>query len=311
LGLEDQPGEFSDRIEHLSSADIGNMSRLTDDQFISLFGLTTMTILDESSGTDEHFPVRDGHSDASLVFAGCSETEGELITNAGFLENQQYVWGALLAKSMDKSYLNIGVGSSSVYSIAHKIMRYCENNKKPSHVVALLPPLGTRLPLAIDPNKLVAYKNGTSDSFIQNVVSSWADPPKMSKAPHAAEEIFSPIMMTYFSANSLRVLESYCRDSNINLAYSTWHGPTETLIEAANASARVLGYPSPFKSFVNSKAETWTEARNTGKNIYSDCHEDLREKNPKCFHMGMNDHMGTHRHQHIADKFLRHFSRFL
>jgi hypothetical protein len=302
------PGKFSKSIEHLSSHDIGNMSNLTDDQFISLFGLTTMTIIDESSGTAGNFPVRDGHSEASLLFGGCSETEGALVTDKGFLENQQYVWGSLLAKSMDKSYLNIGVGSSSVYSITHKIMRYCENNVKPSHVVALLPPLGTRLPLAIDFDKLVAYKDGQSDSVIQNVVSSWSDPPKISKAPHAAEEIFSPIMMSYFSIDSIRVLESYCRDSNINLAYSTWHGPTETLIGAANSSARFLGYPKPFKSFVSTQAELWTDARNTGDHIYLDCHGDLREKAPECFHLGMNDHMGTHRHQHIADTFLRYFS---
>lgn len=276
-----------------------------------------------------HYPNKDGHRDhdpiqeynlnssgyrgpeftsgVDLVVAGCSFTYGMGVPESG-------TWGSILSKSLGMTYNNVSQNGASIPWIVRQLFAYFNEYGNPKVLVCLFPSL-TRSFFTSNAEILIADSGYVEDSTkdleskksIYNVELQSTRPlnkrPKYSKRPHDLEDIVNVDMAVQISMQNIRMLEQYCKSSNIKFVWGTWNEPFCSMMEGQG-----LYYQYDFSHYVPTGYLKWQ-----GKNAPV-CHENLLSKYKDSFYLGTDTlqgrpHFGVHRHTHFAESFIEALGR--
>lgn len=251
-----------------------------------------------------------------LLVSGCSETEGELLSTLGYEANKPYMWHSYISDYMNSDYTNLAVGGASIYRIVDKVFSYLRDHEPPEVIALLLPPINTRLRIAVDNSDQVNGSERKHRGFIDNrtikIVDLTSHKPLMSisKKPHLLDTLLPDVTYIYFSLNSLKALEQYCEAANIELIYSTWDLYTDAFLKSAEEYFLEIGRDTIYNNYISTEPHTWDTDPRDQSFIYDKCHIDIKHKLPgNNFDYGVDDHMGAHRHAHIGELFVKELTK--
>lgn len=275
-----------------------------------IFDLKDLDLFDlfvvPNSNTSLYIPKNQNISKKhSIIFSGCSETQGEYLTDNINEYSGEDIWGFKIAKYLNKSAVNLGIGGASVYEIVNNLIFNISKNNKPDYIFCLFPDLN-RLSLPNDPNFLIDSKYLQTKKIVNRMstptgfFSKTGEMPKYSKAPHLKEDVIPPIVPVWLNLKSILFLEKFCDMLDITLRYTTWSDQTDILINFMNKKFFDLkDFTGPlYPNYVESQPGTrWS------KNLCNGEHKAELDINMshKYYDVGSDGlHMGTHRHAHIA-----------
>lgn len=249
---------------------------------------------------------RNKHYD--FVFSGCSETHGEYIS-APYVEkgDMSKIWGFQVAKElmMDKP-LNLGMGSFSAHVIIKDLINHCIKNGNPKMILVLFPDFG-RLPY-VKNDKITSAHLANNHDYVQHFVMQQQyekNFPPMSKAPHEAHEVLSYKQSIYVNLQSIILFEQFCKSNNIYFRYATWDYLGNLILKKAKEM-----YPNLYKGYIESDFEKWHNWKKEQHPDLQNCHLELRSKHKTLFDYAWdNQHMGIHRHTHIAESFVEEYKK--
>ncbi len=268
---------------------LGPLKSLTRADFIRLF--SNMVVGEREPRTGYH----------PLVVSGCSETTTSYL-GLNEQEAPELGWGHYVGTRLDLPYINLSIGGAGIYAIVDRYIAHCMQHGSPNIAIFLMPNMTTRF-LALNDSD-IATSRREPWNLIPNI-SLWnTDLPKISKRPHALEDVLPPSTAILYAVRSIQVLEAFCKASGTRLLYTTWDYATEQIILGAKAQLESWGIESIFKNYIQSYPHAWDS-------VSESCiqHEDIRLSNPKVFDMGSDlEHMGAHRHAHFADLFLENLT---
>lgn len=281
----------------------GGISSITELEFLEFFGLTTMF------HQDKLVSRQDFDKNYELIYAGCSETTGRLLSEGDFTYDQEeYVWGSYVSRFMGSEYLNISMGGASAYAIVSSLIAHINQYGPPKHLFVLFPQLGTRFLVAQDEH-LKDVQSHRTETLFSNCGRIGEDfSVKYARKPFDSSYVISPTIATFYGVQSIRTLELVASLADINLIYSTWNLETDSIISAANATARTMGKDIPFKNYVtNPYCYAGNNASNVIQPLPEGCHEDL--KSHDYYELGRKAHMGVHAQAHISEIFTEELTR--
>lgn len=250
------------------------------------------------------------------IFAGCSETEGSYLASElkladiehykrvlNYSEFSKYVWGNVLGDELGLEGLNLSFGGASAFAMIDRFISYCSTNGSPKVAAMLLPPLTTRIHTAQDFSRFQIDPADQEYSTVVLVAAGRISENKYSRVPHLITDVLPPVHMLYHNIRMIKILESYCSAAGINLAYSTWSYESHYILSQANEVATIFGLDIPFKGYVDTSPDLWRRVRpHDIPGEISDCHQELLKDTALLFWRGSDgEHMGTHRHAHVAE----------
>lgn len=235
-----------------------------------------------------------------LVSLGCSQTFGVGIP-------AESVWSSLIASELGLSYANLATPGWSVQAMVQNFFSYCSKYGNPKIVTALLPdPYRMVLPVNSD---FISYESNRSsnaiyieDAYLFNGTTKAA---KFSERPHKADHVIPPELPFYISMQMLHILIQYCKSSNIQLLWGTWHAGFNNMFRLKDS----LNINEDFYGYIDIDIKEFN---------LSSCHLDLLSQYGDNFYHGLDcrpdkaapsldtSHLGIHAHRHIADKFIEH-----
>lgn len=260
-----------------------------------------------------------------ILIGGCSFTFG-----TGLPENK--IWSTIVSKHFEKTYSNISLNGISTTAIVDNVMAYFAKYGHPKVVMCLFPDF-YRMRIPTNPNIFITENNMKNlelklskehydyNQYYQNIhLSGVSHRPKYSVKPYIAETVL-PSDMAYLSAvKSIRHLEQYCKAANIIFVWSVWELKASEVLN-------IVKNENTFSNIIDIEPEKWHRNKDLEVDSYHkevcecsgfdkckksiECHQDLKNSNPEIFHYAADRdngiglaHWGTHRHQHIADKFI-------
>lgn len=315
------PKSFLERLQDISGPD-GTISDehapflrdlVLDDDYLDLLNVGVYTPSDRGCLSSLSYSPT---SDVPLVVAGCSETEGQLVSTLGHDNNQEFMWHNYVASNINVEYVNISDGGISIYKIVDKLIKYLDTHKKPETILALFPPLNTRMWIASDSSDQISVtkSQGVAGDVramrLLDIVSS-SELAFISKRPHNLDDILPPVSYMAYSINAIKTLETVCKLADISLIYSTWDEFSDHFFLASREYAREKRIPDPFQNYLSTDPSYWSTANVSSPEFsYSDCHSELKSgKASANFHQGLEGHMGTHRQAHIGELFLKELTK--
>lgn len=243
-----------------------------------------------------------------FVFSGCSETHGEYIS-APYVEkgDMSKIWGFQVAKELNLGEaLNLGMGSFSAHVIIKDLINHCVKNGNPKIILVLFPDFG-RLP-HVKNNKITSSHLANNHDYIQHFILQQhfeKEFPPMSKAPHEAYEIMSYKQSVYVNLQSIIFFEQFCKSNGIYFKYATWDYLGNLILKKAKEI-----YPDLYSAYIESDFDKWHNWKKTQHPSLEHCHLELKEKNKTLFDYAWdNQHMGMHRHTHIAESFIEEYNK--
>jgi hypothetical protein len=285
-----------------------------------------------------------------LVTAGCSVTYG-----IGVPENG--TWPSITAKKLKLSYINLSKPGASIEWVVNSLFSYFSEFGNPKNVFVLFPGL-LRKELVLNCNyntsKYVDMKDfmhqGMNDDSTKGVVSysfvtsDLGNKSVLLKRPFPVEETIPIEDPIYRSFRAIRMLEIYCKSSNINLVWGSWSDDLANLMKSIPRKyyspeyleiSGLTDWSSHYRECPPTEEDPegiidkklnhtrgsikrnncMAETTKTNCICYVDCHEALGRKFPESFHVGTdrhvygkkNAHMGVHRHAHISTDFVRRY----
>lgn len=267
---------------------IGNRMVFTDEQLIT------------RQNYDKHY---------NIIYAGCSETTGRLLSEDDkSCDNEEYVWGNYLARSLDLDYLNVSLGGAGAYSIVSSVLTQIDKNGSPKHLFILFPQLGTRFQVAQDDTLRNLDGHRTNDLFSLCGTVGLNASANYGKKPFNSAHVLGPTLAAAYSVQAIRTVELVAKLAKINLIYSTWSLETQAFITAANKTAEDANQEIPFKNFIeNENVYIGNHANSTPTPIAQGCHKELESH--KRYNLGRRDHMGVHAHAHLAKIFIEELTK--
>ena len=262
-----------------------------------------------------------------FLIAGCSVTMGDAL-------KIDKVWHELLLKETEYSYASLAFSGESVNSQVEKIFKYIKKYNNPKNILFLMPDF-ERIKIFNVPDLFVSkrfdshvkynydssykafYKNMTDVPSFKtigrtiedlSVISILPDQKKITyfKRPLKAEETIPLEMAHMYSAQSIHILDLYCKQANINLIYGTWDCNTNLLLKK-------ISNENNFKNFIDLESEKWSRSKNDKYDTYSldKCHTEYEKD--IYFNAALDVHtedigsvhFGLHRHIHIRDHFAK------
>jgi hypothetical protein len=249
-----------------------------------------------------------------LLAAGCSQTFG-----MGADENQ--TWPHLTAKSLNLSYVNLGIPGTSIQKIVESIIFYIKKYGSPKVVCVNFPSLyrfrfALRSDLLIYPHLRHSYSpthiqasvqdiNMTTPEARVNEVKAW---PRYAKRPYDISKTIPYESVLYLSMMSINHLIEYCSALNINLFFTTWYPDTNLIF-----SEKVKRWKKSLASkdgYNNLDMSGYLELKNLNgfyNNQHSiDCHQDEKDNSTNNWYVGtdLGSHIGAHQHLHYAEMFV-------
>lgn len=295
----DADGDYTKKYPHLS--DLLWLNSVPTLEYLTTFG-KNKTIY-----TEEYIPRgQDFTKKYELIFSGCSETNGDYLSHDEITrDNGKNIWGTKVANYLGLDFLNMGRGGSSVWQIVSSLLSQFERGGDPKIVLCLLPNL-TRLIMPNDPKNLVS-KYGKNLYLIEDIdYQPDKNRPNFSKKPHKKEEIIPSIIPVWMNLQALLFLEQYCRSNKITLMYSTWSEQTAAILSSIISSEQEASLSVSYPNYIDTDPRGW--AKEEYFNLF--CHKNIEKKFPDLFKYGTDgEHMGIHRHQHIADIFIQNLTK--
>lgn len=268
-----------------------------------------------------------------LLVAGCSFTYGMGVPENG-------IWGPIVANRLGVSYNNISQNAASIPWIVKQLFGYFNEYGNPKTLLCLFPtltrtffPSNSEILVSDDGYVEDSTKNLSGDKSIYNTELSHILPPsqrpKYSKAPHNLEDVISLDFIIQIAISNIRMLEQYCRSSNIEFYWGTWSDAfastmeePENLLNLYDFSNYVsmdytLWKPKPDQMapdvFYNDKIEKRNCQLNHNKtncDCHVSCHQEYLDQYPDSFYRGTDvldkhPHFGVHRHIHFAEAFMK------
>lgn len=233
-----------------------------------------------------------------LLVAGCSQTFGVGAPLEG-------TWASFLAKDLGVDYVNTALPGGSTQTIVTNIFAYIRKYGKPKNIALLLPEV-FRITLVSAQGLIHGRYAGKprgiryEDFSFRDDISN-AGRPKYSKLPHEWEDIIPSQAPVAQSLSALTTLIQYCRDTGINLVWSTWDIDSMALYSAlAESEYNEAGFYGGYTRMLFDEVS----------DDKVECHKDLYEKHGELFHYAWDKaknyggHLSVHRHRHVADSFL-------
>ena len=243
------------------------------------------------------------YNNPELLVAGCSQTFGIGVPVEG-------TWASFLAKDLGVGHVNTALPGGSVQTIVNNIFAYIREFGKPKSIAMLLPEL-TRMTV-VDVNGLIYRGYAGEPGSIRYEDANFRDGldnserPKYSKVPHQWEDILPSQAAVAQSMFALTMLIQYCRDTGINLVWSSWDKESIALYSALAASEHNKD------GFYDGFVPVYYVGLSTDE---VECHDSLYETYGELFHFAWDraknytGHLSIHRHRHVADFFLRKFKK--
>jgi len=253
---------------------------------------------------------------ADILIAGCSQTWGVGIP-------KEYRFSNVIQKNTTQLVHNISFPGNSVSATVRLIFAYIKQFGNPKSIYCMMPPFER---FEVVPNierflleDIHQANPKHRDSFSPILVSTYSEEyDKIQRAPFTPEHTINLESIHFWQAQSLLMLEQYCKATNINFAWSTWStwcGMPDTIIDLKN---RGLGY----ETFIDIPFRKWKyDYENYIDKIGDDCHQDLNNEYPEIFHAAMDRykygkrtrvdsnafaHWGSHRNAHVAEIVLKY-----
>lgn len=243
-----------------------------------------------------------------FVFSGCSETHGEYISKP-FVDkgDRSKIWGFQVAESLNmEKPLNLGMGSFSAHVIIKDLVNHCIKNGNPKMILVLFPDFG-RFPY-VKNNKITSSHLANNHDYVQHFIlqqSLEKEFPPISKSPHEAYEILSYKQSVYVNIQSIIFFEQFCKSNNIYFKYATWDYLANIIIKKSKDI-----YPDLYSGYIESDFDKWHNWKKEQHPDLKKCHLELKDKYKKIFDYGSDDqHMGIHRHTHIAESFIEEYKK--
>lgn len=237
-----------------------------------------------------------------LLIAGCSQTFGIGVPVEGS-------WPYFVSEALGVKYANTALPGGSTQTIVTNIFAYIRKFGKPKTIVMLLPEFARMT--VVDVNGLVHRKYAGEPPVIRYEDLSFRDEPNnsgrqlYSRRPHKWEDVLPIQAPVAQSMSALTTLLQYCKDTGINLVWSSWDKESMDLcLELAKSEHGKDG-------LYNGCIDLSYDGLATDK---VECHSELYEKHGELFHFAWdktrnyNGHMSVHQHRHIADLFLKRLS---
>jgi hypothetical protein len=248
-----------------------------------------------------------------LVFSGCSETTGEYLTDTPEAYSGEDIWGFLVSKHFKMSALSFGLGAASAYEINRRLLSRFSKHGNPKTLLCLYPDL-SRLNIPNDPTNLIDKRfsaSSTPEVYSQacSQIGAKSVTPKYSKKPHMKEDVIPNIVPLWLNLQSILTLEQYCLSNNITFLYSTWSPQAEDVLFSINtlsfAETGIKSYPG----YLNGKLLEWRILEKNDGCLLPE-HNLKPTTNKKYYKFGKDGkHMGTHRHMHFADLFIKNLDK--
>lgn len=262
-----------------------------------------------------------------FLIAGCSATMGDAL-------KIDKVWHELLLKESKYTYASLAYSGESINSQVEKIFKYIKKYNNPKNILFLMPDF-ERIKIFNVPNLFVSkrfeshikynynsnyktfYKNMTDLPKFQTIGRTIEDLSAIPvlpnqhkiqyfKRPLIAEEVIPLEMAHMYSAQSIHILDLYCKQAKINLIYGTWDHNTNLLLKK-------ISNENNFTNFIDLESEKWVrhEGDKYDKYISDKCHTEY--ENDIYFNVALDlytdsinsAHFGLHRHIHIRDHFAK------
>lgn len=238
-------------------------------------------------------------SSVDLITLGCSQTLGMGVCF-------DFIWPKLLSEKLGNvSYANLAYPGWSTTRMVKEFFAYVNKYGTPKFLSILLPDLYRYLFVTTgsvnsgyrkDKNKNMAPPMEGDFTLPVSKDFHWKEEllPKLSKMPHALEDILTPDFTYYQNLTSLYQLLVFCEATEITVSLSSWHmGTFEILkeLETKGLSSKILPPYVYAEEFICSTL-----------NGHPDLETKLIHSNE--FHQGVDrgEHMGAHSHWHVADE---------
>jgi hypothetical protein len=231
-----------------------------------------------------------------LIFSGCSQTHGDHISPPLVEDgSHKQIWGFLVAEELSLDAINLGVGAEGVYRIIQRLYAHFRDYGAPKTVLCLFPDL-YRFTSPRDPENLLGAKPAGTYAFLEGTFHSRYNAyplPEYSKKPYKKEEVMSRLVPLFYNIQAISMFEQYCDAAGIKFIWGSWDMNTNIIIE------KMKEYNfNHFKYFINLDKDgiDWND---------TNCHKGIYDLYPKVYAYGIDkQHMGMHRHAHIAKHFV-------
>lgn len=247
--------------------------------------------------------------DVEFLVSGCSVTFGIGLP-------REKIWHEMLLNKIEYSYASVAFEGDSIGGQIQKIFSYINKYGNPKTILMLLPDFN-RIKIFNKEDMFVCdqFNHAWGDKHLKNInrsvahVSDNQSSEKYFKRPLDAEMIIPEEMSHMYSAQYINMLETYCKNTGVNLLYGTWDNGTEYLIEK-------LKNERYFKNFIKVNMPFWDydPENNLDSCLGLECHV---EYNSDYYYHRASDrqkgnaaaHFGWHRHMHIKEIFAKSLNR--
>lgn len=268
-----------------------------------------------------------------LLVAGCSFTYGMGVPENG-------IWGSIIADKLGVTYNNISQNAASIPWIVRQLFAYFHEYGNPKTLLCLFPtltrtffPSNAEILISDDGYLEESTKNLSGDKSIYNTELSHILPssqrPKYSKRPHNLEDVVSLDFIIQIAISNIRMLEQYCRSSNIEFYWGTWSDAFSSTMEEPGNLLKLyefdnyvsMDYPlwkakpdqmaaDVFYKNMQDKKSCMLNHNNANCDCHVSCHQEYLDKYPDSFYRGTDvldkhPHFGVHRHIHFAEAFMK------
>lgn len=238
-------------------------------------------------------------SSVDLITLGCSQTFGMGVCF-------DFIWPKVLSEKLGNvSFANLAYPGWSATRMVKEFFAYVNKYGTPKFLSILLPDL-YRYVFVTKKSVNSGYRKDRSKGIDAAVETDLTLPvlndyywdesrlPKISKMPHALEDILTPDFTYYQNLTSLYKLLVFCEATGIVVSISSWHTETSRTIKTLGTKGL---NPKILVPYVSSEKVIC---------LNFDDHPDLQTKliHPNEFDQGTDrgHHMGVHSHWHVADE---------
>jgi hypothetical protein len=244
----------------------------------------------------------------NIIALGCSITLGQGLPS-------DLIWPELLSKKLKENNIDCSIGNlgdhgaSIVSSISNLFSVLYKYEYKPEYIVCNFPPMNRTY-----------FKDVISDKIVHNIWNDFSDD-YISSPPHDYIKLLPIEWINFLNLEYIKFLETFCKESNIKLIWSTWSTKLSKDDEKFLKTFKNY-YPDPTrkefppdleyiihsndkkgldKFYKSYKSGCHKEEEKTNKEIFNyayDCEQNMIDGD---FPYARHPHPGIHRHIHWSE----------
>jgi hypothetical protein len=177
------------------------------------------------------------HSGAHVLFAGCSETEGQ----GGQIEES---WGNILFEKLKQSqdvsgFYNLGRAGYGWQKVISQVRVYISKYGKPDNLFVLLPNLGRSIEWSTKMDDW--YPKQAYPRFDETNIEVWDSFGNMKISKQSTEE-YRKMFIDFVI--SWKLFEEFCKEANIKLVWGTWEPIDDYNFNKLNIFKNFVSLPS-------------------------------------------------------------------